>query len=69
MTIPPEYKLKPEGAQSIEKWIFRKSFESILPESVVWRSKEELFSRPYAALRRGKCRKNRGKGFVCNMTS
>jgi len=42
MAIPSEYKQKPEGDQKIEKWIFRKAFESILPEGVVWRVKQEF---------------------------
>ena len=42
MAIPPQYKQKPEGNQKIEKWIFRKAYESLLPESVVWRSKQEF---------------------------
>ena len=42
MAIPPEYKQRPEGDQKIEKWIFRKAFESILPEGVVWRVKQEF---------------------------
>ena len=42
LTIPPEYKLKPEGDGKIEKWIFRKAFEPFLPESVVWRLKQEF---------------------------
>lgn len=42
MAIPPEYKQKPEGDEKIEKWILRKAFETILPESVVWRLKQEF---------------------------
>jgi len=42
MAIPPQYKQKPEGSQKIEKWIFRKAYESLLPESIVWRSKQEF---------------------------
>ncbi len=42
LTIPPQYKQKPEGSEKIEKWIFRKAYESLLPESVVWRSKQEF---------------------------
>jgi len=42
LAIPPEYKQKPEGSQKIEKWIFRKAYESLLPESIVWRSKQEF---------------------------
>jgi asparagine synthase (glutamine-hydrolysing) len=42
LAIPPEYKQKPEGANKIEKWIFRKAFEDKLPEVVVWRLKQEF---------------------------
>ena len=42
MAIPPQYKQKPEGSQRIEKWIFRKAYENLLPEPVVWRSKQEF---------------------------
>ena len=42
LAIHPEYKQKPQGDEKIEKWIFRKAFESILPEGVVWRVKQEF---------------------------
>jgi asparagine synthase (glutamine-hydrolysing) len=43
MTIPPQYKQKPQvDNQRIEKWIFRKAYEDILPSSIVWRSKQEF---------------------------
>ena len=42
MSIPPQYKQKPEGNQKAEKWIFRKAYEGVLPESIVWRSKQEF---------------------------
>jgi len=42
MAIPPQYKQKPEGSQKIEKWIFRKAYENLLPEPIVWRSKQEF---------------------------
>jgi len=42
MAIPPQYKQKPEGKRKIEKWIFRKAYESLLPEPIVWRSKQEF---------------------------
>jgi asparagine synthase (glutamine-hydrolysing) len=42
MAIPPQYKQKPEGSEKIEKWIFRKAYENLLPESMVWRSKQEF---------------------------
>ena len=40
MAIPPEYKMMPEDG--IEKWIFRKAYEKLLPQSIVWRSKQEF---------------------------
>jgi asparagine synthase (glutamine-hydrolysing) len=42
LSIPPEHKVKPEGADKIEKWIFRKAFEHALPTSIVWRLKQEF---------------------------
>lgn len=42
LRLPPEYKQKREGQGKIEKWIFRKAFESVLPESIVWRGKQEF---------------------------
>jgi asparagine synthase (glutamine-hydrolysing) len=40
--IPSQYKQKPDGDQKIEKWIFRKAFESFLPHEVTWRLKQEF---------------------------
>jgi asparagine synthase (glutamine-hydrolysing) len=42
MALPPEYKQRPEGDQKIEKWIFRKAFENVLPEDIAWRLKQEF---------------------------
>ena len=42
LSIPPEYKMKPEGDDKVEKWIFRKAYEEMLPNSVVWRIKQEF---------------------------
>jgi len=42
MTLPPEYKQKPDGDQKIEKWIFRKAFEQYLPDAITWRMKQEF---------------------------
>ncbi|MFC1874252.1 asparagine synthase-related protein [Chloroflexota bacterium] len=42
LAIPPQYKQKPGGNEKIEKWIFRKAYENLLPESIVWRSKQEF---------------------------
>jgi asparagine synthase (glutamine-hydrolysing) len=42
MAFPPEYKQKPNGDQKIEKWIFRKAYENVLPKEIVWRLKQEF---------------------------
>ena len=42
MALPPGYKQKPEGDQKIEKWIFRKAFQSELPDRIIWRLKQEF---------------------------
>ena len=42
MAIPPQYKQRPDGSGKIEKWIFRKAYETLLPESIVWRGKQEF---------------------------
>lgn len=40
MRIDPEDKMVKNGR--IEKWVLRKAFEDLLPESVVWRQKEQF---------------------------
>jgi len=40
--IPPEFKMKEEGGRKMEKWIFRKAYEHLLPREVVWRLKQEF---------------------------
>lgn len=40
MRIDPEEKMVKNGR--IEKWVLRKAFEDLLPESVVWRQKEQF---------------------------
>ena len=42
LALPPEYKQKPVSGGKIEKWIFRKAFESFLPGEIVWRFKQEF---------------------------
>jgi asparagine synthase (glutamine-hydrolysing) len=42
LSIPSEFKLKQNGGQAIEKWIFRKAFEDILPKQIAWRLKQEF---------------------------
>lgn len=40
MRLTPEDKMIKDGR--IEKWVLRKAFEDLLPESVVWRQKEQF---------------------------
>lgn len=40
MRINPKDKMAKDGR--IEKWVLRKAFEDILPESIVWRQKEQF---------------------------
>jgi asparagine synthase (glutamine-hydrolysing) len=42
LRLPPEYKMKSDGEEKIEKWIFRKAYENFLPESITWRLKQEF---------------------------
>jgi len=42
MAIPSEYKQKPDGNKKIEKWIFKKAYENLLPKEIVWRLKQEF---------------------------
>ncbi len=40
MTIDPEIKL--HGSERAEKWILRKAFDKLLPDEILWRTKEEF---------------------------
>ena len=42
LAIPSEYKQKQEGDEKVEKWIFRKAFESLLPGAITRRVKQEF---------------------------
>jgi len=42
LSLPAELKLRPEGGRMMEKWILRKAFEDLLPQSVAWRPKQEF---------------------------
>jgi asparagine synthase (glutamine-hydrolysing) len=42
LAVPSEYKQKPEGDEKVEKWIFRKAFESLLPGAITQRVKQEF---------------------------
>jgi asparagine synthase (glutamine-hydrolysing) len=40
--LAPELKQRPDGDLVMEKWIFRKSFESDVPTEIAWRLKQEF---------------------------
>lgn len=42
MTINPKDKMVNKAEGKIEKWVLRKAFEDLLPESVAWRQKEQF---------------------------
>jgi asparagine synthase (glutamine-hydrolysing) len=42
LRIPPELKQRPAGEGKVEKWIFRKAYETDLPEAITWRGKQEF---------------------------
>ena len=42
MNIPAEYKQRVEGDATVEKWIFRKAYEHILPQVITSRIKQEF---------------------------
>ncbi|MDY6396861.1 MAG: asparagine synthase B [Treponema sp.] len=45
MSLNPSDKMNirlPDGKQRMEKWILRKAFEDLLPESIAWRQKEQF---------------------------
>ncbi|MBD3267340.1 hypothetical protein GF373_11790 [bacterium] len=42
LKIPPQYKQKESGDTRIEKWIFRKAYEGILPQEITDRLKQEF---------------------------
>jgi len=42
LAVPSEYKQKQEGDEKVEKWIFRKAFESLLPGAITQRVKQEF---------------------------
>ncbi len=42
LAIAPKYKQMPDGTDKIEKWILRKAYEKQLPQSIVWRRKQEF---------------------------
>ena len=45
MSMPPEYKMGNHANSKMEKWIFRKSFEHIIPEQVVVATQTGVFAR------------------------
>ncbi len=42
LELAPDLKQKPDGDGRIEKWIFRKAYEGLLPDSITWRLKQEF---------------------------
>lgn len=42
LRIPPQLKQKEQGDSRIEKWIFRKAYEGILPKEITSRTKQEF---------------------------
>lgn len=42
MTINPKDKMIDQAKGKMEKWVLRKAFEDLLPESIVWRQKEQF---------------------------
>jgi asparagine synthase (glutamine-hydrolysing) len=42
ISLPPEYKQREEDGEKIEKWIFRKAFEDVIPGEIAWRPKQEF---------------------------
>lgn len=42
MTVNPKDKMVDKAEGKIEKWVLRKAFEDLLPESVAWRQKEQF---------------------------
>ncbi|AZI22324.1 asparagine synthase B [Chryseobacterium taklimakanense] len=42
MTINPKDKMVDKAEGKIEKWVLRKAFDDLLPESVAWRQKEQF---------------------------
>lgn len=42
MSLPPQCKQRPDGDTRIEKWIFRKAYESLLPAQITGRLKQEF---------------------------
>lgn len=42
MAVNPKDKMVTANERKIEKWVLRKAFEDLLPESIVWRQKEQF---------------------------
>ncbi len=40
--IPPELKVREENGKKYGKWILRKTFDNMLPQSIVWRDKDAM---------------------------
>ncbi|MFN8364989.1 MAG: asparagine synthase-related protein [Cloacibacterium normanense] len=44
MTVNPADKMVTAHEPIIEKWLLRKAFEDLLPESIAWRQKERFLT-------------------------
>ncbi len=42
MTVNPKDKMINKAEGKMEKWVLRKAFEDLLPESIAWRQKEQF---------------------------
>ena len=42
MTVNPKDKMVNKAEGKMEKWVLRKAFEDLLPESIAWRQKEQF---------------------------
>src|SRR5690606_9996619 len=42
MTVNPKDKMINKSEGKMEKWVLRKAFEDLLPESIAWRQKEQF---------------------------
>jgi asparagine synthase (glutamine-hydrolysing) len=42
LTLPPDYKMKHQEGEAVEKWIMRMAFQDELPHEVAWRLKQEF---------------------------
>ncbi len=43
LSIPPEYKVRYRHGIAVEKWILRRAFQGLLPDTVLWRPKAKFW--------------------------